>query len=483
MNEDIRKNLSLKRKEPEVPKNGSIKEIWAHDVLERSNAAEKLTRVVKGHTESLVVGLHGAWGSGKTFFLKRWQKELETEGIESIYFNAWEDDFYSDPLVAIVGQLSVHFEENEKYKKITKEIKELATNLITKAALTSVKSFTGLDVEGALEKAADKTFEAYTSQRESREKLRSQLEKLSKKVRTETGTPLVFIVDELDRCRPTFAIELLERVKHIFDIPSMVFVFGINREELCNTITSVYGDIDSDVYLRRFFDLDLLLPPADSGNFCSHLIKEYGLEYFSSKSSESVNRGVHQTDIRQFGDYFPLFCSRLNLSLRDIDHCIRSVVFVDKTIQGGGFMHPYIIGALIVLRLKERSLYKKLIQKKCFTSEVIDYFEEQLSLGGFESGDASNLIHCLNVIEGELYRLENPLSSFEPAQSEPIYQLNLLKNGDELTYPRCLSKRAQKLQHDDENLKTIIEINQDAVFGISLSIQHIADLIELAGPK
>ena len=484
MNEDIQKNLSLKRKEPEVPESGSLKKIWEADVLERSKTAEKLTRVVRGHTEPLVVSLHGAWGSGKTFFLKRWQKELETEGIESICFNAWEDDFYSDPLVAIVGQLSAHFEENKKHAEITKKLKDLAKPLIVTTALASLKNFTGLDIEETLGKIVDKTLKEYSSQRESREKLRSQLEKLSEAVKEETkGNPLVFIVDELDRCRPTFAVELLERVKHIFDIPNMVFVFGINREGLYKTIESVYGDIDSDVYLRRFFDLDLLLPPADSKKFCSHLIKEYGLEDFSSKLSGSVNHSVHQTDFRQFSGYFPLFCSRLNLSLRDIDHCIRSVAFVGKTIQGGGSMHPYIIGALIVLRLKEKSLYKKLIQKKCFTSEVADYFEEQLSLGGSESGDASNLIHYLNIIEGELYRLENPLSSFEPAQSKPIHQLNLLKKGEKLTYPRCLSKRAQKLQPDDENLETIIGVNQSGLLGVSFSIRNIADLIELAGPK
>ena len=483
MNEDIQKNLSLKRKEPEAPKKGSREKIWDADVLERSKTAEKLTKVIRGHSKALVVSLHGAWGTGKTFFLKRWQKELEAEGIESICFNAWEDDFYSDPLVAIVGQLSVHFKGNNKYTKITEKLRDLAKPLIVKTTLASLKHFTGLDIEETIEKVVDKTLKEYSSQRESREKLRSQLEELSKKVEAETGNPLVFIVDELDRCRPTFAVELLERVKHIFDIPNMVFVFGINREELCKTITLAYGDIDSDVYLRRFFDLELLLPPADSQNFCSHLIEQYGLEDFFSKLSESVNHSVHKEEFKSISNYFPLFCSRLNLSLRDIDHCIRLVAFVGKTIQERGYMHPYIIGALIVLRLKERSLYKKLIQKKCFSSEVVDYFEEQLSLGGSESADVSNLIHYLNIIEGHLYRLENPSSSFESAQSKPMHQLNLLKKGEKLTYPRCLSRRAQKLQPDDENLETLIEASQHGSIGTHFSIQHIANLIELNGPK
>ena len=70
----------------------------------------------------------------------------------------------------------------------------------------------------------------------------------------------MFIIDELDRCRPTFAIELLERVKHIFDVPNIVFVFGINRAELVKSLESIYGEIDAGTYLRRFFDMEFVLP-------------------------------------------------------------------------------------------------------------------------------------------------------------------------------------------------------------------------------
>ena len=74
--------------------------------------------------------------------------------------------------------------------------------------------------------------DGYLEQRRTKDKLKDDLRCLSDAVHAETVSPLVFIIDELDRCRPMFAIELLEKVKHIFDIPNMVFVFGINRSEL-----------------------------------------------------------------------------------------------------------------------------------------------------------------------------------------------------------------------------------------------------------
>ena len=116
--------------------------------------------------------------------------------------------------------------------------------------------------------------------------MKEQLSQLGHRVRDDTGQPLVFIIDELDRCRPTFAIELLERVKHIFDVPNIVFVFGINRDELVKSLESVYGDIDAGTYLRRFFDMEFVLPAPDAAQFSRYLLKRYGLLLQSEQGPE-----------------------------------------------------------------------------------------------------------------------------------------------------------------------------------------------------
>ena len=77
---------------------------------------------------------------------------------------------------------------------------------------------------------------------------------------------MVFFVDELDRCRPTYAVELLERIKHLFEVDNIVFVLALSTGQLESSIRSLYGDgLDAPGYLRRFIDLEYPLrePAAD----------------------------------------------------------------------------------------------------------------------------------------------------------------------------------------------------------------------------
>ena len=114
--------------------------------------------------------------------------------------------------------------------------------LITENALGLAKATLGVTLKVDKKEKNKTLLDRYLEQTEVKRKFKSELASLSATIVRRTQHPLVFIVDELDRCRPTFAIELLERVKHIFDIPSIVFVFGINRDELEKSFASVYGE-------------------------------------------------------------------------------------------------------------------------------------------------------------------------------------------------------------------------------------------------
>ena len=429
MSKDPKDELSLKLPELEI----QCEDPWSDDALDRSKVAESLTNLVRNQSNSLVICLNGHWGTGKTFLLERWQNNLEQKGFHAIYFNAWEDDFCDDPLVAIIGQLSEFLEKKEGLKKYAPKIRKALIPLLTRTLQSMTKKFTGVDLSALQEQFVDNALEEYSLQRQNKVRLKGQLKAMSAMVVEETGQPLVFIIDELDRCRPTFSIELLERVKHIFDVPGMVFVFGVNRDELCSSIKSIYGEIEADVYLRRFFDMEFLLPEASSENFCGHVIERYKLKGFFSKLSDSAKNPVHKDDFDTFHALFPLFCSRLDLSLRDIDHCIRSMAFVGRNINVRHHMYPHLLSVLIILRLKNQAFYQDFVKGGYHGSKVMDYID------GLVFGEEldSDLNHYLDLIEGDLY--------LTGEGGKPVGQLKLLEQSESsVTHPEYLSERTRK---------------------------------------
>ncbi len=425
-------NPILKLEEP------SIKEdLWQDDALVRKPIAEALTNLFKDETQSLTISLNGGWGSGKTFLLKRWHAQLNKDGYKAIYFNAWEDDFCGDPLMAIIGQLWESLKDSDSVE-YGNAIKEAAKPLFTKTLLNIVSTATAgaIDIsKEELKSVALKTVDEYFEQRANKDELKKRLAAMAAKVAKDTGHPMVFIIDELDRCRPTFSIELLERVKHIFDIPNMVFVFGIDRNQLASSIKAVYGEIDVDGYLRRFFDMDFTLPSADARTFCRHLMKRHGMaEYFEKRSAEAGN-AIHKTDYIEFNDFFSKLCQQLGLTLREIELCIRSFIFVAKNIPVNNLMFPIPLSVLLLLRLKNYPLYVKFTKGECRASEILDYIESF-----FDETQDDGAANFLDDLEVQLYVADYE----EYAEGGDIIktQLTRIAEGNLLTLPQYLSKRA-----------------------------------------
>ena len=433
---DPRDAIKLKHPEADVSRD----EPWHDDVLGRVEIAAKLTNLIRDQRDPFVISIDGQWGTGKTFLLKRWQKDLEGEGFSAIYFNAWEDDFCDDPLLAIIGQLSEYFKKGN-LETLADELGKIAIPLLKKNALSILNRATGITFEIDLNERD--LLKEYREQRQTKTELKSHLTKISAAVVQETDHPLIFIIDELDRCRPTFAIELLERVKHIFDVPKVVFVFGINRDELCKSLESIYGEIDATVYLRRFFDMEFMLPEVDSETFCKSLMDRFNLEDFFRSLSEKAENRVHANEFHSLSQTFPVLCNHFDLSLRDIDFCVRMIALVGKNLEEGHYMYPGLLSLLIPLKLKNPTLYRQIIQGECHASDVMNYIDEVISF----PIDEHQLERSLDTIEANLYLLENN-PNYEAKEASAWHQLRLLQAGSELTHPELLSERTKKSDLD-----------------------------------
>ena len=281
----------------------SIKEdnIFENDLLDREEAITDLYQLIKNQEEALVLSVNADWGAGKTTFVRLWQAHLKKQGIESIYFSAWGDDFSNEPLVAILSELNIYIESLDK--KQTKKEFAKAKKLALKILPTLVNTVAG----GAAEQLTTALIDQYQTKKTNLDKLKESISKVLEAINPDK--PFVIFIDELDRCKPLYAIELLERIKHIFDIERLIFVLSMDKKNLAESIKSQYGDIDTDNYLRRFIDLEYPLKNPSVNNFCKVLYKQFELSnILNSKEIEEDYLYL----IREFSTVF-------NLSLRQIE--------------------------------------------------------------------------------------------------------------------------------------------------------------------
>lgn len=375
----------LKLSESEIKK----EDPWADDALKRSFCAETLTDFLKDQNSALTVALNGPWGTGKTFFLKRWAQDLKNNGHEVVYFNAWQDDCLEDPLVAIIGQLWQNL-KGGTFDELCSSLKDAAVPVLRKVGIgllnQGFKISTGISgetiSEECLKTGCESAFDEYEKQTKYREDFKKRLQKLTDKIFKETGRSLVFIVDELDRCRPDFAVKVLERIKHLFDIDHVIFVLGIDREQLGHVIRSVYGDIDVENYLLRFIDVDFLLPQIKHNAFFNALWEKYGLDVYVESKGELYRR----RNMMYSGALNPVLAEASGLrkamksffeyhefSLREIDFGLRLCILILKNTSVGYRMFPELIPLLVLLKIRGGALYRKFVGFSCTLDEIVDF--------------------------------------------------------------------------------------------------------------
>ncbi len=447
-------------------------------MLGRRDLATRLTKLIQSQTAPFVISIDGNWGTGKTFLLQRWQSELEKEGFKAIYFNAWEDDFCDDPLLAILGQLSEYFEEGE-LKRFAGQVANVAGPLLKQNLLSVLHKHTGLVLEiESKEQPQRNLLQEYLDQRATKDELKNHLQKLSNAVVNETGHPLVFIIDELDRCRPTFAIELLERVKHIFDVPNLVFVFGVNRDELCSALQSIYGDIDAEVYLRRFFDLEFMLPETNPADFCRNLLDRFQFAEFFSELGKNAGTNLHDNEFRNLSEWIPIFWSGFGMSLRDMDYCVRTIALVCRSLEPRHYMYSYLLSVLIPLRLTNQSLYRQFIQGDCHASAVMDYLDRTVQITNSSVGYAMDVELIMEIIEVELYRAESQRDE-DPQHRDALLQIRLLSRGEDMTQPSLVSEKTRR--SDKNRIDSLLRLySPQGMQGYSGdAVDHVARMIDL----
>ena len=321
---------------------------FENDRLNRRPHVEALCRMLRGVDGHAVVSLDAPWGAGKTAFVRMCSAHLRSQGVRVVEFNAWQKGHTGNPLLDLVAAVSAQIGKS----KVT-ELRKIAAKVAWH--LVSVGSRSIIDRD-AFQGDEPKILADWTHAEQESTIFAERLEAIAS---ADEG-PLVVFVDELDRCRPPYALSLLETVRHLFAADGVMVVLAINRTELRHSVESVYGnDFDADWYLRRFSDLHISLPPPDEQNlsaFLDGLLEATGLSAKFTTSSNSYSASM-----------LKMLAESPGRSLRDLEQAVHlavvalaSFVPTDQTRTNHSVVWEHAVVALIVFRALDEAAYQRL---------------------------------------------------------------------------------------------------------------------------
>ena len=266
---------------------------YLNDTIGRNDDLFYFVRILSGLNSGSAVALNAAWGSGKTFFVKQVKILIDIHNLDSdihtvclnqeeiasikdvynkhnsgtekydmpkmatVYYDAWKYDDTEDPLLSLLYCIMNRFGESVPEDKVAviKKFAKQSISILSSAA----RYITGINVQEILEtiknyaEACDDT----VKEQKTNESLEKRINRFLNDVVLDDEEKIIIFIDELDRCNPQYAVKLLERVKHYFNHPKVVFVISYNKAELQHSIKTLYGsEFSADKYLERFFDYE-----------------------------------------------------------------------------------------------------------------------------------------------------------------------------------------------------------------------------------
>lgn len=386
---------------------------FGDDLLGRETLAKHLTGYIDRLKIGAVLAIDAPWGEGKTYFVRHWKKYLEKEDNQHnvIYLNAFAQDYLDDPFMVLAAEISHAFEQVDSSNELVKTFKkqtidaakallpEMPKLLFSLGMFLTGAGYLGKTVQDALAAAQDAIHddakEAIEGMGETlQEKLQDAIKERLENHETEKQTlvsfkqslqklaadndlnpkPLVFIIDELDRCNPLFSVRLIERIKHFFDIPNIVFVLVTDKTQLQATICHQFGynEAAGEAYLDKFIDFSIHLKKPKNQNIELNMASVDLLQKFKFDEYE---KKLLIYDLR-------IYAVTFNLSIRQIIKILNQLVLMAFDTVSHNRILLYCLcnpNFLKDISLCDQILYCCMVYPKSISSPTIENIREEIN--------------------------------------------------------------------------------------------------------
>jgi hypothetical protein len=401
---------------------------WPGDVLKREEFADYLYHVIlkkyqaldEAGTGALCVAIDGDWGTGKTFFVTNWVKDIQLAGHPVVHFDAWKNDLSDEPLLGFIAELRTGLRPLveklpsgnrakvagvKKLKAVMGHLRRavlpatlaISKGLMKKGVGLAAEELTDIyrDAESAVEddpsdsgtktkdEVLDELFanaiEGHSEKKKAMEETKSSIEELLTHLddKLEITLPLFVFIDELDRCRPDYAIRLLEGVKHLFDAKGVCFVVSTNISQLSESLRAIYGaGFDARRYLRRLFSYEYVLPDPDFYSFAEVMLRGSDIKRFRNVESglpPEAKKG--RTIEEQVAEIFAFVSRSFGLDLRSQRQVFQVAETAIAGLDESNRLHVFYLFSLAAIRHKDASLLDDAMllpqQKDAFQKRIL----------------------------------------------------------------------------------------------------------------
>lgn len=330
--EEVVKEVTITNEKPLPP-----------DIFGRERIAEQMCQLIVDMKAEAIspLALDGKWGSGKSVHAERMKKCFEdkhADKIKCIYWNASAEDYSENPLLSFIAFLYQHIEKGEKKNFGANSIKVLSNGLfsgILNLANQASRKFVGIDAEelndaiqSGMKKAEDASNDIvltqFTNHLDGIAAESARLKAAEKLLLSVGGEKeLIVIIDELDRCRPDFALKMLESVKHLFATENCKFVLVMNKESMASSVEHLYGLTKDEAlhYLNKYINRTFQLPNRYQHGIVS---ADCTLDYFL----HLVNHGSFNNSLVK--DFMKCVISAESLTLRDVEKIAETIRFIQE---------------------------------------------------------------------------------------------------------------------------------------------------------
>ena len=351
------KNLDLKLNEE------NIHYVLKNNFINRNRYISSFFKLINGLEENKIIALDGEWGSGKTWFVKSVEYLMNSESNNELnivdkeimnkvkdkymtfYYNAWENDDAKSAMLSLIYKLI----NDSCLQKNESEV-----GAIPRLLNTVIKFVTN----GAIDIKEDIFGEQWNNKQitdciKTSEEIKETFKKIIDNLLIENKNRLLIIIDEIDRCKPTFAIDLLENIKHFYDDNRIIFLVTTNNKALASSVCKIYGEkYDGALYLDRIFDINLELP------------NNYIQDYINAIDDGNSNSNYHFKVCRELA-------KENKMTMREYNRYLNSMESIkNNLIEGYSYLSLFanyiIIPVSMSLRIKDKNRYYNFIRGEEF---------------------------------------------------------------------------------------------------------------------